>query len=101
MTNYMILYVLVFTVLKHIVAALKGNVDDLAGSGINLKSGSRMSTPGKIDPGKAIYGSDGHGGGCTIMKAKECVLIVIYEGNPASAARLASEVTEYMESEGY
>ena len=54
-----------------------------------------------MDAGKAIYGSDGHGGGCSIFKSKECVLIVIYTADPAIATRLASEVSEYMADQGH
>ena len=60
-------------------------------------SGTRQFTPAKIDRGKAVYGTDGQGGGCAIFKTKQCLLVVVFKSNPAVATRLASEVAEYME----
>lgn len=83
-----------------IIEALKGDTTDLADEGIKLGNGVPNMVPGKLDPGKAIYASDGSGGGCTIFKTKECVLIVVYKKDPAQATRLASEVAEHMEEQG-
>ncbi len=88
--------------IQDIVKALKdGDTSGLASRSINLGGGSRTNTPGKLDAGKAIYGSDGKGGGCTIFKSKVSILIVFYDADPAYATRLASEVAEHMQEEGH
>ena len=88
---------LLFAGIDDIIRALEGDTTDLASEGIKLGCGVPNMVPGKLDPGKAIYASDGSGGGCTIFKTKECVLIVVYKSDPAKATRLASEVAEHME----
>lgn len=82
--------------LKDIVDALKGDTDGVSG-GISMGGGTKVVTPGKLDEGKAIYGTDGKGGGMTAFKSRHCVLIVHYDKDPAPATRLATEVAEYME----
>ena len=69
------LYILSTSLLavKHILAALNGDTAGIAEEGIALGGGTNVCTPGKLDAGKAIYGSDGKGGGCAIFKTKETV----------------------------
>ncbi|KAI0230744.1 hypothetical protein LSAT2_018893 [Lamellibrachia satsuma] len=87
--------------LRHIVVALKGDMSGLAAHGIALGSGTDACTPGKIDSGKAIYASNGDGGGCVTFKSAECVLVGVYEKDPAAATRLCSEVAEHMTEQGH
>lgn len=87
--------------IKDIIQALQGNTAGIAERGIALKSGTPAYTPGKIDASKAIYGTDGQGGGCSIFKTNDCILIVYYKSEPAAATRLASEVAEYMRDQGH
>jgi len=84
---------------QDIIKALEGDTSGIAENMINLGGGCPLITPGKVDPGKAIYGADGQGGGCAIFKTKECVLIAVYRSKPAESTRLASEVAEYMEED--
>lgn len=86
---------------KTILDALKGDTSGIAQDSIVLGGGTKVNTAGKLDAGKAIYGSDGKGGGCTIFKSQTSVLVVFYDDNPAQATRLASEVAEYMEEQGH
>ena len=87
--------------MSDILKALKGDTKGIAESGIVYGSGLPNQTPGKLDEGRAIYSTDGKGGGSVVFKTKECVLIVIYNSDPAPATRLASEVAEHMEEEGH
>lgn len=87
-----------FPGIKNIIHAFDGDVGGLAENGIDLGGGTKLSTPGKLED-KVIYGADGQGGGCTIIKTKECLLIVVYDADPAPTNRLALEVAEYMEED--
>ncbi|KAK2170644.1 hypothetical protein LSH36_1g01006 [Paralvinella palmiformis] len=87
--------------IKDIICALQGNTSGIAKRGIALKSGTPVYTPGKMDANKAIYGTDGRGGGCSIFKTNQCILIVYYKSEPTAATRLACEVAEYMIDQGH
>ena len=64
-------------------------------------SSTRQFSPAKIDRGKAVYGTDGQGGGCAVYRTKHHLLVVVYKSDAVVAMRLASEVAEYMDERDY
>ena len=78
---------------------MKSKTGGLAEHGIVLGNGVPVCTPGKIEDG-VIYGSDGLGGGCVIARTRANIVIAVYDQNPAGAAQLVTDCTEYMKSTG-
>ena len=87
---------------KSLVKCLRdGDTSDLAEAGvIDLGDGLPKYTPGKVDPGEAIYGTAGQEGGCVVFKTKTTVLLGVYTGQPTTAVRFCEEMADYLEEQG-
>jgi hypothetical protein len=86
--------------LRDISDALRGDTSGLAERGLSLGGSTPPCSPGKLDEGKVIYGSDGKEGGCVVLRTSHCALVVFYRGNPDSAVRAAEEAAALMEKNG-
>ena len=84
----------------NIIAALEGNTTKLAEEGMMLGPGCLPGIPGKLDAGKAIYGTDGKEGGTDAFRSKTNLLIGSYVVRPAASTRLLRKTAQYMNDQG-
>ena len=71
----------------------------IAEDGLYLGKGCAIGTPGKLDDGKAIYGTDGGEGGTDAFVAEKSLMIGCYIARPAASTRLLRKAAQYMEDQ--
>ena len=82
------------------MAALhKGNTKGVADDGLYLGMGCPKGAAGKLEAGKAIYGSDGKTGGTDAFVAHKSLLMGCYVSSPAASTRLLRQTAQHMQGQ--
>ena len=87
------------TGVKAILSALKGDSNAIARNGVSLGGDGPPCTPGKLEVGSSLFGSNCKGGGCAVYQCEKTILIGFYPGQPEICVRLLRELSEHITQE--
>ena len=83
--------------LQDIMDGFEGDVSGLAERGLAMDCGANPAVPAKMEE-SAIFGNDGKGGGTSVFKTVENLIIIVFKKNPTIAHRLAMRTATFMKN---